>query len=211
MHSRSAVEIYADSMGLICQRFHLIDSLEAGLPLLTEAETIALQVRKIVEGIAFAALSGTEHRNKSKLLNLRSKDGADIIRYLEKRQLLQLPLAQEIRKSDDPAYSLILSGRGELDLTADDLTSAFKLASQVIHERHPERLSLGQVTRERDRLREIAISLRRWLWTHMTTHRGEAIVVQMGLYPTEGWCGGASKIAPLPEESLETSVEDRKE
>ena len=61
---RSAAELYADSMGLICQRLHLLKSLPSGVPDLTDAETVALQVRKIVEGIAFAALSGAEHRNR---------------------------------------------------------------------------------------------------------------------------------------------------
>lgn len=198
---RSAAQLYADSMGLICQRLHLIKSLPPGAPDLTDAETIALQVRKIVEGIAFAALSGTEHRNKEKMLNIRTKDGADIIKFLSKRGMLYLPTSQDLSSSSDPSYRLVLSGRGDRDMTDVDLIDAFKLSSKIIHERHPERLAMSELKRDRDCLRKIAEQMREWLWTHMVSHRGEAIIVQMGLYPRDGWCGTASKIAELPDET----------
>ena len=186
-------------MGLICQRLHLLRTLSTDVPALTDAETVALQVRKIIEGIAFAALSGTEHRNKGTLIGLRSKDGAEIIRTLSKRKMLHLPCSQDFKSSADPAYRVIISGRGDRDMTADDLAEAFKLASQVIHERHPERLGPERLEQERSNLRAVAERLRDWLWTHMTLHNGEAIVVQMVLYPAEGWCVAANKIAPLPD------------
>lgn len=198
MRMRTAVELYADSMGLICQRLHLLKNLPPDAPALTDAETVALQVRKIVEGIAFAALSGTEHRNNEALISLRSKDGAEIIRTLARRKMLHLPSSQDIRSSDEPDLRAILSGRGDRDMSAAELAEAFKFASQVIHERHPERLSLDQLQRERDRLRHTARRMRNWLWTHATTHNGQAIVVQMGLYPAEGWCAAVNKVAPLP-------------
>ena len=132
------------------------------------------------------------------MANLRTKDGADIIKFLGRRGLLHLPTAQDLSLSPDPNFRMILSGRGDRDMTEGDLISAFKLASQIIHERHPERLSMDAVRRDRDSLRQIAGRMREWLWTHMVSHKGEAIVVQMALYPKAGWCGTASKSGELP-------------
>jgi hypothetical protein len=193
--ARSPAELYADSMGLICQRLHLLKSLPSDVPELADAETIALQVRKIVEGLAYAALSGSEHRNKEVIIGLRSKDGADVLRSLSKRGMLHLPKAQDLSRATNPAYEIVISGRGDRDMTEIELIDAFKLASQIIHERHPERLTLHGVRADRDKLRSITSKMREWLWTHMVSHRGEAIVVQMALYPKEGWCGTASKLA----------------
>ncbi len=195
---RTPVELYAASIGLVRQRLQLLGGLPTESSPLTDAETVALQVRKIIEGIAFAALSGTEHRNKEALIGLRSKDGAEIIRTLARRKMLHLPCSQDFKSSSDPAYRVIMSGRGDRDITADELIEAFGLASRVIHERHPERLSPLKLEQEREALRAFAGRLRDWLWTHSTLHNGEAIIVQMVLYPAASWCVSASKIAPLP-------------
>jgi len=170
-------------MGLIYQRILLLDGIEPE-PYLVQTETLALHLRKIVEGIGFLALSASELKNKQQLLHLRTKAPVDILAFLKKRGILRLPEAQDIGASPDPEAKGQFTPRPDRDLSLGDLDALFSSTSSIVHERHPERLNQEVVAKAHSNLLLDAQRIRRWLWLHRM-HFGEAgLLVQMAEFGT---------------------------
>lgn len=87
---------YATLMGSVRGRLLILDMDVFGERELYRAERFALHVRKIVEAVAFAALSATEFKNKSQLLQQRTKDASQVLAWLDQKKLLRLPEAQRV-------------------------------------------------------------------------------------------------------------------
>jgi hypothetical protein len=168
--SMTPIEAYKAGMAVIRDRFLLIGFL-AGQSSLVRAEQIAFQVRKIVEMIAFSALSAVEHRNGQILDAQRTKNAADVLSWLDKKALLKLPHAQRVTASSDPAYKAVFNGHPRADLGKNELTAMFSRASALVRE---------------------------WLWLHIVFHQGEGFLVQMGLFGTASFFVPIGKIADLP-------------
>ncbi len=86
-----AVVAYERTMSVVRTRLLTIGDARKGASGLMLAELIALQVRKIIEGVAFASLSALELRNDRIAASERTKDPARLLEWLEKRKLLRLP------------------------------------------------------------------------------------------------------------------------
>src|SRR5258708_4139522 len=83
----AAQAAYQHSMGIIRERLTSLDSSFTKGTLL-RAEYVALQVRKIIEGVAFAALSAVEHINSQVLSAQRTKDADKLLVWLNAKGLL---------------------------------------------------------------------------------------------------------------------------
>jgi hypothetical protein len=189
---------YEASMALIRTRLTTLSATEANGNLLARAETFAFQIRKIVEGVAFGALSAVEHRNRSLLKEQRTKDADKLLSWLAKKNLLELPSAQRL---DPPIgeFNIVLSGVAERNLTVDQLSAAYGRASALIHERHPERLTVTRLQAELSSLEDDARSLRSWLWLHLMHLRGEAFLIQMGMFGTSSFFSSLGRVSGLPD------------
>lgn len=191
-------EAYLLSASLICARLKQMDINMGDENALARAERFAFHIRKIVEGVAFAALSAAEHRNKNILEKLRTKSADQLLHILNRRDLLRLPRAQYVKKSTRPGYRLEVSGVGDLDLAVKDLKSMYKRSSNLIHERHPERLLPKTLAIELSDLENDAARLRSWLWSHIMFLGGAGFLVQMGLVGTDSFMVDLQKIGDLP-------------
>jgi hypothetical protein len=198
MPAMPAMEAYERSMVLIRARFIHIAEL-ATQDAFVRAEQIGLQVRKIIESVAFSALSAAEHRNGRQLGGQRTRDAADILKWLDKKGMLKLPCACRVAPSIDPIYKAEFNGNGSVDLDREVLESMFSRASALVHERHPERLPEHIVRNELQAIEEDSQRLRDWLWLHMIFHKNELFLVQMGQFGTPSFFGSAEKVAELPE------------
>src|SRR3954464_10577458 len=87
---------YRRGMSMIRNRFVELERSRENEPRLMRAERTALHVRKIIEGVAYAALSAVEHRNQKMLAEQRTKDGDKLLDWLQAKGLLRLPHAQII-------------------------------------------------------------------------------------------------------------------
>lgn len=192
------VRSYERSMSLIRARLISIEALPLGEAPLLRAERIALQVRKIVEGVAFAALSAVEHRNKNILSEQRTKDADKLLSWLDHRQLLRLPSGQTLEASPSVEFKCVFSGAANQDMKLEELKSAYSRASSLIHERHPERLTDEQILIEGALIEEDARRLRGWLWLHIMFLRGEGFLVQMGQHGTPSFFGSIMRVGDLP-------------
>lgn len=157
---------------------------------LARAERIALHVRKIIEGIAFASLSSVEVRNKQSFERVRTKDAVDILRWLNKKCLLKLPSAQRLGASV-PGYRMVLDGGAGtaqgLDLSLQELERMYSRSSSLIHERHPERLSPDEIAKELATIQNNLQQLKQWLWLHVMFLRGDGFLIQMGKHGTDSF------------------------
>jgi hypothetical protein len=88
-----AVTAYEALMGSVRSRFLVLDVDVDGEGALNRAERFALHVRKIVEAVSFAALSATEHKNATLLVQQRTKDASQVLAWLDQKKLLRLPAA----------------------------------------------------------------------------------------------------------------------
>lgn len=170
---------------------------------LFRAERLALQVRKVVEGVTFDALSGVEARNGQGLAALRTKDADQLLTWLEKKRLLHLPAAQRLVKPVE-GYKMVLEGgagaAAGYDIDSTELKQMFSRASGLVHERHPERTTAASLAAETDTLEEDLRRLREWLWLHIMFLRGEGYLIQMGQYGTPSFMVPLSKQSDLPPE-----------
>jgi len=168
---------------------------------LARAERIAFQVRKIVEGVAFATLSGVEVRNKQTLAELRSKDADKLLIWLDRKGLLKLPTAQRVGM---PllGFQLVLEGgagaAAGLDLDKTNLLEMFSRASSLVHERHPERLTEEKVSSELLAVENDLHRLRGWLWLHTMYLRDSAFLIQMGQYGTSSFFVNLTRSEDIP-------------
>lgn len=194
-----AIDAFERSITLIRQRLLVVKSVDQTLPALVQAERISFQVRKIVEGVAFLALSAAELRNRHPLVQQRTKDADQILSWLDSKQMLELPSAQRASESEDPGYAAVFRGAGPKDLDLAALKTMFSRASAMVHERHPERLTPERVNRELAVLKEDGQRLYEWLWLHIMFLKGEAILVQMGQFGTPSFIQPLVREGGLPE------------
>lgn len=94
---------YEVGMTVIRARLLYLDSKPADAHPLMAAEKIAFQVRKIIEGVAFAALSAVEYRNGQMMSDHRGKDADKLLTWLAKKRLLRLPSARRVEPAPDPS------------------------------------------------------------------------------------------------------------
>lgn len=175
----TAPDAYRASGLLIRKRLLQAETTTWAAEPLLEAEALGLQVRKIIESVAFMALSAAEYRNNTTLADLRTKDADKLLTLLQGRALLKLPEAQDIKPPSEPSFAMELHGAQSRNLDLASLKRAYSRASQLVHERHPERLDQAIVASEAIKLAQDAEALRRWLWTHTMFFRGEMILVRM--------------------------------
>ena len=198
MSSGTTFQDFIDSMSIIAGRIQVFDELPADASFIFIAESYALHLRKIVEGLAFAALSAFEH-TEGRLDQLHRKDPDALLRHLDKKGLLRLPRAYDIRQSDDPTYRAKLLATPDRDLNVGDLYKVWDRASRVLHEQHPKRITKEVLQEIGTALRSDAARLRGWLWSHCVHFKGELFMVQMAKVNTEafaatlkrppGWAG----------------------
>jgi hypothetical protein len=150
--------------------------------MLNRAERFALHVRKTVEAVSFAALSATEFKNKSQLLQQRTKDASQVLAWLDQKRLLRLPEAQRVTPSSDPQFGAVCEGNPQANIGVAELQGMFSRASALVHERHPERVSQESLNRELQGLEKDAQYLRQWLWNHIVFLGGSGFLVQMGMF-----------------------------
>lgn len=192
----TAGEFYESSIALIAQRLTLVAALPPDVTYLN-AEAHALHVRKTVEGLAFAALSAAEH-GAGPMVGQRTKDPIPLLAFLESKRLLTLPKAQDVTQSDGREPRIVAAGAGSRDLHVPDLRRVWGSASEVLHERHPARLTDERLREMVANVRRDAAHLRAWLWNHITFLGGAGFLVQMGLRGTPSFMVQITKIAPLP-------------
>lgn len=173
---------YATLMGSVRGRLLILDMDVFGESELYRAERFALHVRKIVEAVAFAALSATEFKNKSQLLQQRTKDASQVLAWLDQKKLLRLPEAQRVTPSSDPHYQAVCEGNPSANIGVTELQGMFSRASALVHERHPERVSQEILKSELQVLEKDARELRRWLWQHFVFLGDNGFLVQMGMF-----------------------------
>lgn len=178
---------YETLMGTVRSRFLILDADFKDETLLNRAERFALHVRKIVEGMSFAALSATEFKNTSQLLQQRTKDASQMLAWLDQKKLLRLPEAQRVTPSSNPLYQIVCEGNPQANVGVTELQKMFSRASALVHERHPERLSLETLKGELQELEKDARSLRHWLWNHIVFFEGSGFLVQMGMFGTSSF------------------------
>lgn len=128
---------YHASMVLLRNRFANITQNPSGESSLMRAERIALQVRKIVEGVAYSCLSAVEHRNHQTLREQRTKDADKLLGWLEAKKLLRLPNAQRLKPPPSSEYKIVAEGATDYDLDTTFLKAAYSRSSELIHECHP--------------------------------------------------------------------------
>lgn len=191
-------ESYERSMTLIRERFVSLDSFPIEEASLVRAERVAFQVRKIIEGIAFAALSAVEHRNRQTLANHRTKPADKLLKWLADKQLLRLPSAQRLERSSFLDYKAVFNGAAAQDMDLGQLMDAYARASSLIHERHPERLTPERIASGRAAIEEDAHRLRSWLWLHIMFLKGEGFLIQMGLCGTSSFFVPLTRVGDLP-------------
>lgn len=170
---------YQIAMRLIHARLVAVGNpVEGSLPLF-RAEMVGVAVRKVVEGLAFAALSAAEHQNPKLPRSFRTKDANHLLSSLDSKGLLRLPEANDVLPPSDDTHVAIFQGRPERNLTVAKLKAMYSRASVVIHERHPERLTDQTIAQEVIALEQDVRDLRLWLWTHVTFIQKEAYAIQM--------------------------------
>ena len=198
-HSRVSLgpdESYFRTMTLIRSRFSSSEASILGETPLARAERLALQVRKIVEGIAFAALSGLEARNEKVLAGHRTKSADDLLIWLNKKNLLKLPSAQRIGPAVTGFKVVMEGGAGSaagLDQDVGSLLRMFSRASALIHEHHPERYTEAKILADLQEIEADLRKLREWLWLHIMFLCGKAFLVQMGQYGTASFMVNLTK------------------
>lgn len=191
---------YKASMALIRARFLALEAPPGAEAPFIRAERLALHVRKIVEGVAFGALSATEIRNAQEFREQRTKDADKLLTWLHHRGLLRLPQTQRIEPPPSPEFKATFKGAGDEDLHLDTLKAAYSRASALVHERHPERHDQETVEREIALLEEDARRLRAWLWLHITFLGDTAALLQMGQYGTVNFLVRLDRAGPIPPE-----------
>ncbi len=194
----TAASAYEHSMALIRARLVSLERTLVGETSLMRAERIGFQVRKIVEGVTFAALSAVEQRNRSALPDKRTMDPSKLLAWLEKKSLLNLPAAQRIEPSPSSKYKVVLVGAMSENMNRQELDAAYSRASALVHERHPERLTSKAIVEELEAIREDARHLKSWLWLHLMHLRGESFLVQMGQFGSSSFFRPLTRRGDLP-------------
>jgi hypothetical protein len=188
---------YEILMGTVRGRLLILDVDVNDESVLYRAERFALHVRKIVEAVSFAALSATEFKNASQLLQQRTKDASQVLAWLDQKRLLRLPEAQRVTPSSDPRYGAVCEGNLPANVAVAELQGMFSRASALVHERHPERLSQQTLEVELQGLEKDARALRHWLRSHIVFFCGRGFLVQMGMFGTSSFMTLLTRQNPL--------------
>jgi hypothetical protein len=185
-------------MTLVRARLVSLEETLIGEISLMRAERVAFQVRKIVEGVAFAALSAVEQRNRRMLPDQRTMDPIKLLAWLERKGLQKLPAAQRIEASPSSKYKATFAGAPSHNLSRQELGEVCSRTSALIHERHPERLSAHAIVKEVGTIQEDARRMKAWLWLHVMHLRGESFLVQMGKFGTPSFFVPLTRGGNLP-------------
>ena len=190
---------YEVGMTVIRARLLYLDSKPADAHPLVAAEKIAFQVRKIIEGVAFAALSAVEYRNRQMMSDHRGKGADKLLIWLDKKRLLSLPSARQVEPAPEPTPVGCLGSLVEApdrNMAVEQLRAAYSRASALIHERHPERFIPETIEAECFALEEDGRRLRAWLWLHVTSLHGEAFLLDMDKHGTNRFL---ARLVPMSE------------
>jgi hypothetical protein len=179
----AAPKAYQITMEIIRERLVSLETPPANEAILLRAERIAFHVRKIIEGVAFAALSVAEHRNSRTLKELRKKDADKLLSWLNAKGMLSLPRASRPETTTLPDTKFGLRAALSENLSLEQLKAAYSRASALVHERHPEEIT-AKLDTETVLIEEDARRLRSWLWLHIMFFPGGMFLVQMGQYGT---------------------------
>jgi len=209
--AQSPLEAYQSCMSLIAERLRLL----RGYPntgSYLDAEITALHVRKIVESVAFAGLSALERGSASRLDGWRTRDADKLLALMKAKGLLHLPEARDVTPGQPGTpYRMVVAPAPSRDLSCEELQAAYREASSVVHERHPERMDDDLIAQMNVRMTSTARRLDGWLWSHTTFFVGKdgrpnAFLIQMGLFGTPSFFAEITKqdepSREVPTESL---------
>ncbi len=207
MSTLPPAKAYEQVMALIAVRFRWlsesIDSVVGGstYEAIRRAEAIAMDVRKIAEAVAFAVLSGVEW-DGTVIPNRRATTRPlKLLRRLSKvsARYPGMMRAQDVLVGGPLDAKATFRGAAGRDVDLSRLEPMWGRASQLLHERHPERLTPERIRGESEALVEDARLLRSWLWNHLLfVGQGQCFVVQMGQLGRPGFFSTAQKVADLP-------------
>ena len=108
-------------MAIIRSRLLSLTPIQPKVSRLVLAEHLAFQVRKIIEGIAYAALSAAERKSSQLMTKQRTKDADKVLRWLATKNLLRLPSAQRLEPANSNQAKWALSHVAENDMTLNQL------------------------------------------------------------------------------------------
>jgi len=184
---------YARCADTIARRLRVLDTIASGATYL-DAELTALHVSRIVEVIASAAVcvAGNAHSPSG---DRGTQDAARLLTDLHKQHLLVLPKAEDISRSTDPGFALVVSGAQVRDLGVADLKQAYRASTEFLGETSPEAMEGEHLRRALADLRTWAMRLRGWLWNHAMFLEDQALIVQMGMLGTESFIATLRKDA----------------
>lgn len=178
-------EAYTLSMSLIAQRFRVVENYATDEVSYLNAELHALQVRKIVEGVSYAALSAFEHVHGDS--GQRTSDAKKLLDWMVRKKLLVLPGAVTVERVSEASHSIRVTLSPARDLGPEFLDEAYVRSSDILHERHPERLDGSKLEGILRGLQADASRLRGWLWNHWMPLPDQAFLVQMGMNGTSSF------------------------
>jgi molybdopterin-binding protein len=121
---------YARCVEMIARRLRVLDTFGTEATHLA-AESYALHVGKVVEGIASAAARVAE-QGGGPSVDLRTLDADKVLARLHAKGLLVLPKAEDIGKSDQPGLAVVISGAPIRDLEVMDLKQAFRASADIL-------------------------------------------------------------------------------
>ena len=169
------------------RRLRVLDTLGTEATFL-EAEFYALHVGKIVEGIASAAARVAEEGGGPSV-DLGTREADKILANLQAKGMLVLPKAEDIGKSDQPGFAVMISGAPSRDLEVIELKEAYRASAEILRCPNPESMDPKQLGDVLANLRSCAGRLRGWLWNHAMFFQDDALIVQMGMLGTDSFYG----------------------
>ncbi len=185
MRKSSPVEIYRQLAFKMRNRIEFAESIFGAQASSSNiAETVCLQGRKIIEGIAYMALVATDHSLGNLKIPRDAKthwNAETIFVRLKKKKLTLLPSPSRMSKSDDLRYKFVFSGVPEYVLNYDDLIEMYRRFHKGLHEPNP------YVQPDEDDfykklipvLRQDIERLRNCTWIHFIGIKGQAFAVDL--------------------------------
>ena len=134
---------YGEVMSRIADRISLIRRImEGGKGSFSSNEGIAFQLRKVIEGMAFACVVASENGTKSKIRSARGHWNArNILNDLAKRGLLTLPNPSRLRNArqeeSNDGIKTVIEGIPEKCLTKLEVVEIYDRTHAWLHETNP--------------------------------------------------------------------------
>ena len=178
--------------------YHKLPSMpidEGGELPIIPAEWLALQVRKICEAVAFAAVTGEEF-SSGRSSPRRIMAPKNVLKELKKHPSVVLPQAVDVQR--DEFHRFMLLPRPDRNWTLESVLSAWHDASQILHVKHPDDAQAVWLDPMREEMERLLASLKAWLWTHTIVYQQKAVLIQMGQYPHEFLTNLSSTEQPSP-------------